>query len=193
MAGSRRGKKLLWRWRSNPLRRHDDVLEAWVVLAVWTVMAIGGTLAGFLTARAAQEVFADQRAERRSVPAVLLSGAPEPGSGRYSTGDRTSTEVRWTAPDGTPRTGRTLVEGGRKAGTRVTVWTDASGALTSEPPTPNEAAIEAGSLGTAAALALSGLTYGVGRAGRWWLDRRRVEQWGREWTLVGPQWGHRTS
>ncbi|MCL6735983.1 Rv1733c family protein [Streptomyces neyagawaensis] len=193
MAGSRRGKKLLWRWRSNPLRRHEDVLEAWVVLAVWAVMVIGGSLAGFLTAQAAQEVFADQRAQRRSVPAVLLADVPEPGSGPYSTGDRSSAEVRWNAPDGTRRTGRTLVEGGRKADAQVTVWIDGTGALTSEPPTQNEAAIEAGALGTAAALSLSGLTYGVGRAGRWWLDRRRVEQWGREWTLVGPRWGHKTS
>ncbi|MDG5806072.1 hypothetical protein P9869_26120 [Streptomyces ossamyceticus] len=193
MADGRRGKKLLWRWRSNPLRRHEDVLEAWLVLAVWAVVVVGGTLAGFLTARAAQEVFADQRAERRSVPAVLLSDVPAPSSGPYSAGDRSSAEVRWTAPDGTPRTGRTLVEGGRRAGTDVTVWTDGTGALTSEPPTPNEAAIEAGALGAAAALALSGLTYCVGRTGRWWLDRRRVEQWGREWALVGPQWDHKTS
>ncbi|WP_159765640.1 Rv1733c family protein [Streptomyces sp. HM190] len=193
MAGSRRGTEPLWRWRSNPLRRHEDVLEAWVVLAVWAVIVIGGTLAGFLTSQAAQEVFADQRAERRPVPAVLLSDVPVPESDPYSAGDRSSAEIRWTAPDGTRRTGTTLVEGGRKAGTRVTVWTDGTGALSSEPPTQDEAAIEAGALGTAAALALSGLTYGVGRAGRWWLDRRRVERWGREWTLVGPRWDHKAT
>lgn len=64
MHGGRRTKKTLWRWRSNPLRRRDDVLEAWLVLAVWALIAVGGTLAGVLTARAADDVFAQQRAER---------------------------------------------------------------------------------------------------------------------------------
>lgn len=41
MHGSRCTRKRFWRWRSNPLRRHDDIVEAWIVLAVWAVIAIG--------------------------------------------------------------------------------------------------------------------------------------------------------
>ncbi|QTE02425.1 hypothetical protein S1361_34155 [Streptomyces cyanogenus] len=37
MNGNRLAKKPLWRWRNNPLRRHGDVVEAWVVLAVWVI------------------------------------------------------------------------------------------------------------------------------------------------------------
>lgn len=91
MRGSGRTTKRLWRWRSNPLRRADDTIEAWIILAMWAVLAVGGGVAGLLTAHAAAEGFAHQRAERHSARAVLLSAVPcgcargqgprEPGSG----------------------------------------------------------------------------------------------------------------
>jgi hypothetical protein len=34
MGRNRRMKRRLWRLRSNPLRRHDDVVEAWIILVV---------------------------------------------------------------------------------------------------------------------------------------------------------------
>jgi hypothetical protein len=67
--------KRLWRWRSNPLRRHEDVVEAWVVLTVWVVVAVAGAFAGLVTARSAEHEFAQQRAHRHTVRA-LKAGAP---------------------------------------------------------------------------------------------------------------------
>ncbi|MDN3029275.1 hypothetical protein [Streptomyces sp. S.PB5] len=188
MSGGRRTKKTLWRWRSNPLRRRDDVLEAWVVLAVWVLIAVGGTFAGVVTARAAGDVFDRQRAEREPVRAVLLMDTPQAAANAY----RSMAKVRWIAGDGSSHTGKALVESGKKAGSRVTLWTDPWGDLVTAPPSPTEAAVEAGLLGTAAALAASGLAFGAGGLARWRLERRRIAQWGREWDLVGPQWGHRT-
>ena len=49
-----------------------------------------------------------------------------------------------------------------------------------------------GLLGAAAALASAGLAYGATDAARWWLDRRCIDEWGREWDLIGPRWGHKT-
>ncbi|MER5436466.1 hypothetical protein [Streptomyces sp. NPDC002588] len=175
-------RKWLWRWRSNPLRRHDDIVEAWIVLAVWAVLAVGGTVAGLVTADAADGAFARQRAERQSVRAVLLEDAPR---------SATAT-VRWTASDGSTRTGQALVGTGLKAGSRVTVWQDAEGRLTSAPPSSTEAAIESGLLGAVAAAAVGGLVLSGGAVARWRLDRRRVEAWATEWDLVGPRWGHKT-
>ena len=79
------------------------------------------------------------------------------------------------------------------AGSRVTVWLDAEGRLTTAPPSSTEAAIESGLLGTSAAAALAGLVFGAGAVARWRLDRHRIDEWGREWELVGPRWGHQTS
>jgi hypothetical protein len=188
MRGGKRTKKRLWRWRSNPLRRRDDVLEAWLVLAVWALIAVGGTLAGAVTARAADDVFAQQRAERTHVRAVLLADTPHAASNSY----RVVAKLRWTTPDGSVHTGKTLVGAGKKAGTDIEVWTDAQDELTTAPPSRDEATVEAGLLGAAAALTASGFAFGIGGLARLPLDRRRVDQWGREWDLVGPQWGHKT-
>jgi hypothetical protein len=183
----------LWRWRSNPLRRRDDVAEAWIVLAVWTVIALGGTLVGTVTALAADESFAQFRAERHSVEAVLVESTQVVTTSESASDSRAWAKVRWTASDGSTRTGRTTVESGHKAGSKVLVWTNRQGNLTAEPLTATEAALEAGVLGAAAALAFGGLTFGAGRVARCRLDQRRYNQWGREWDQVGPQWQRRTT
>ncbi|WP_369029777.1 MULTISPECIES: Rv1733c family protein [Streptomyces] len=193
MTGGKYAKKRLWRWRGNPLQRRDDIVEAWIVLAVWTVFAVGGTVAGLVTFHAADEVFARQRAERQSVRAVLLDDVLVSTTAVGVTSDRRTTSVRWTAPDGSARTGRTLVDTGRKAGSRVTVWQDGQGRLTAAPRSSTEAAIESGFLGAAAAAGLAGLVFGAGAVARSQLDRRRVDGWGREWDQVGPEWSHKTS
>ncbi|MGW1255661.1 Rv1733c family protein [Streptomyces sp. NPDC002513] len=191
--GRRKRTRLpLWRWRSNPIRRRDDVLEAWLLLAVGALMAIGGTLAAVVTAHAAHQDFAQQRAERTPVLAVLLTDVPRTVPSGVGT-DLASAEVRWTASDGSAHRGTTLVSTGKKAGSTVRIWIDGQGEASTPPLAPTRAAVEAGLLGASAALGVSGVVYGAGRVGRRWLDRRRIEQWDREWTLVGPQWGHKTS
>jgi hypothetical protein len=197
MNGGRRTRKntrksMLWRWRSNPLRRRADIVEAWVVLAVWAVVAVGGTVAGLVTAHAADEAFDRQRAERYSLNGVLLTDVPRSLEGPGATSDKAAARVRWTDRDGSVHTDGTLVDTGRKAGSGVVVWTDGRGGIVTEPPSPVEAAVEAGVLAIAAALTLAGLAFGGGALARWRLDRRRVERWGRQWELIGPQWSHRT-
>ncbi|WP_235034603.1 Rv1733c family protein [Streptomyces sp. SLBN-115] len=193
MHGSAYARKRLWRWRNSPLRRRDDIVEAWIVLAVWTAVIGGGTVAGLTTARAANEVFTEQRAQRHAVRAVLLTDVPRTMTATVRSADRTTASVRWTSPDGVSRTGRTSVSTGHEAGAEVTVWQDGQGHLVSEPTDPATAAIEAGLLGAAAALALTGLACGAGAAARRPLDRRRIDAWGREWDLDGPRWNHRTN
>ncbi|MFE2264016.1 Rv1733c family protein [Streptomyces griseosporeus] len=186
------GTRALWRWRGNPLRRTEDVLEAWVVLAVWVVVAVGGTLVGVLAGHAADEAFARQRAERHAVRAVLVTGSSPIPAGDSAVDDRAAARVRWTAPDGTAHTGSALVDTGLKAGSRVVVWVDDRGALTGEPPDRTAATVEAVLFGGAAALGLAAPVVGAGALLRWRLDRRRIDAWGREWDLVEPGWGHRT-
>lgn len=188
MRTCRRTKRWLWRWRANPLRRRDDMLEAWLVLALWALVAVGGTLAGVLTARAADDAFIRQRAERTPVTAVLLTDTPPAEAQSY----RAFAQVRWAGRDGSARTARTLVDGGLRAGSTTVLWTDTQGNLTTRPPSRTDAAVEAGFLGAASALAVTGLAFAVTGAARWGLDRRRIDEWGREWDLVGPRWGHKT-
>lgn len=185
-------RKRFWRLRSNPLRRRDDIVEGWVVLAVWTLAVVGGTTVGLVAAHATEATLDQQRAQRHSVSAVLLADVPKPTAGRLSSGDKTRAEVRWTAPDGSSRTDHTLVDTGLKSGTRVVVWQDGQGKLVTEPPSATEAAVEGAVMGGFAGLFLVGGVHAVGALARWRLDQRRMAGWDREWDLVGPQWGHRT-
>ncbi|MEU9188902.1 hypothetical protein AB0D14_31040 [Streptomyces sp. NPDC048484] len=180
----------LWRWRSNPLRRHDDVVEGWVMLVVWTVVLVGGTLAGLVTASAADQAFAQERTERHAVTAVVLFDVPRSTTSE-SDSYRASAKVRWTIPDSTVRTGRALVSAGVRAGSTTTLWQDDRGALTPEPASASEGAVEAGFLGVLAVLALAGIAFGAGALARGHLDQRRFDQWDREWELVSPQWNQR--
>jgi hypothetical protein len=159
------------------------------VLAVWAVIAVGGTLAGVVTAHAADEVFAQQRAERVPVSAVLLSDTTQAGAKSYY---RALAKVRWTLPDGSTRTANTLVDTGLKAGSHITVHIDTRGELATRPPSPTAADLESAVLGTAAALGVTGLTLGAGGVARVALDRRRARRWDSEWAMVGPRWGHKT-
>jgi hypothetical protein len=124
------------------------------------------------------------------VRAVLLADVSRSEAGLTS--DKIAARVRWTELYGSIHTDKTLVDTGRKTGSTIVVWTDGLGEITAEPPTPTEAAVEAGFLATGAALAVAGMAYCAGALARWRLDQRRIHQWGREWDQVGPQWGHKT-
>ncbi|MGW4271012.1 Rv1733c family protein [Streptomyces seoulensis] len=190
-AGQRAAGRLLWRWRRNPLRHRDDVVEAWILLVTWTVIVIGGAAVGAAVGRAVDREFAAQRADRRPVRAVLLVDVPR----TTSTGNdvyRAMSEVRWTAPDGAVRTGRTLLAPGLEAGAAVTVWQDGSGALTTGPAGPGEARGGAVFFGASAALGLAALVHGAAAVPRRRLDRRRSERWATEWDLTGPRWDQKT-
>ncbi|MET7480405.1 hypothetical protein ABZT17_39555 [Streptomyces sp. NPDC005648] len=184
-------RRPLWRWRRNPLRRHEDLVEAWIVLAVWVLVTLGGAVAGLVTGHAAADELARQRTERHPVRAVLAGDATGTATGGGGD-DRVLARVSWTGSDGRTHGGRTLVPAGDRAGARVVVWLDGRGALTNEPTGPVEAGFEAALLGAAAALAVGCTAVGAGLTARWWLDRRRLDEWGREWERVGPHWSHRT-
>ncbi|MET8582344.1 hypothetical protein ABZX39_15855 [Streptomyces collinus] len=183
----------LWRWRSSPLRRREDLIEAWIIVAVWLVVVVFGGVAALVTDLGAEHEFAGQRAHRHPVSAVLLTDARPGVTGDWSTGGRVSGSVRWKAPDGSVHTGHTPVDGGLRAGARVTVWQDDRGRLGPSQPTGRaEGHVEAALFGAAAALAVAAPALGAGALARARLDRRRLARWDGEWELVGPRWGHRT-
>ncbi|MFE7761085.1 hypothetical protein [Streptomyces sp. NPDC057438] len=115
-------------------------------------------------AHAADESFAQLRRERHSVPAVLVEGTAEAvPTAKGAASERVRAQVRWMASDGSTRTGRTLVDSEHQAGSKVVIWLNSRGQLTTEPLTAGAAAFEAALFGTGAALTFSGLTYATGR------------------------------
>lgn len=177
----------LWRLRRNPLRRRSHAVQAWAFLAVSLVTPAGAALAGILMAQHQEDLYTRQRHERHSTQAVLAGDAPDTRGGST----RVSVPARWSAPDGTDRTGNVKAAAGATHGTRITVWADTRGALVTQPLAAPAAQARADAIGGWAALAiLSGALLGCGTTAKV-LDRCRAAQWAAEWAAVGPQWDHR--
>ncbi|CAL9357160.1 hypothetical protein SUDANB176_00598 [Streptomyces sp. enrichment culture] len=190
-AGVRRVR--LWRWRRNPLRRRSDLVEAWVLLAVLVLALSAAVFAGLAAAGAVDDSIAERRDRARTVPAVLTEDAAHaPPASVSENGDGgVWAPVRWTAPDGTDRTGRAEVEPGNKAGTAVVVWTDPEGRLVSPPPGGAEARFQIVMAGVTIGVATAGLGLLGERLVRSRLQRRRLGEWEAEWRLVEPSWRKR--
>ncbi|GHE14963.1 Rv1733c family protein [Streptomyces alanosinicus] len=176
----------LWHWRRNPLRRHSDVVEGWIVLAIWVLAVLAGGLAG---------VVAAQTFERSSrvhpVSAVLTGPAPhaQAGSGGYDDG-RVWATVRWTDTDGSVHKGQAKVFPGAPQGSRVTVWTNSKDRVVNAPVTGVAATLEAVMTGVLVAVPVGAAVWGAGRLVRTRLIRRRMAEWDEEWKQVGPWWGN---
>ncbi|MFJ3945342.1 Rv1733c family protein [Streptomyces griseoaurantiacus] len=184
-------RQYLWRWRHNPLRRREDVLEAWILLIVGLMIVVVGPAAGVLAAGAGAHLAEQQRAERHPITATLTRDATGGAVTAGTTSRHTGAPVRWTASDGTRHVGTASVDKTLKAGSQVKLWTDRQDHLTAPPPTTAEVGIEAGAVGTTSALAVVVASttgyFGV----RAVLNRRRLAAWESEWKELGPQQGRR--
>ncbi|MEU1452382.1 Rv1733c family protein [Streptomyces avermitilis] len=182
----------LWRWRRNPLRRRSDVLEAWVMLAAWTVTVLCGVLTGLAAAHSVEQGLARERAEWHPVRALVAEDAPEPSAAASSGADRAWAKVRWTTANGSTHSGQARVAAGSTTGTPVTVWTDRDGLLVTKPVPPSEARVRGVTVGLLVGVSAAAGPFVGGRLVRGRLERRRMEQWDEGWARFGPMWGRKT-
>ncbi|MFE6740366.1 Rv1733c family protein [Streptomyces tubercidicus] len=186
---------LLRPWRHSPLRRRSDVAEGWLVLVTAVLIALGAPAAGLAAAQAVDDGTEQARQGRHTVSAVLAENPP-PRIGvdvSGGAGTRIHATVRWTAADGSARTGVTTVAPDLRAGDRTTAWVDRHGALVRDPVTPRQATGESIALGTVAGTSAGLLLLGAQHTGRALLNRRRYAQWEREWAAEDPRWGQRAT
>lgn len=185
----------LARWRSNPLCRRSDVAEAWVRRVTAGVLVGGTALTGIGVGAAVHDSELDaaeaQQAERRVVPARLQVDAPAAEGVTEDTADelRYSVPVRWTAPDGSDRSGTAPVRAGADKGDTVRIWVDRQGRPAEAPLSQLDVWAHTVVAGAAAGGGVS-LAVGVVRFGTLWvMNRRRMAAWEQEWQRVGPGWG----
>ncbi|WP_411136480.1 hypothetical protein [Streptomyces sp. C10] len=182
-------------WRHSPLRRRSDVAEAWLVLVTAVLIALGAPAAGLAAAQAVDAGTDRERQGRHTISAVLTQNPP-PRIGvdvSGGVGTRVHATVRWTAADGSAKTGVTTVSPGLRAGDRTTVWLDRHGALVRNPVSPRQTTGESIAVGTVAGTSAGLLLLGAQRTGRALLNRHRYAQWEREWAAEDPRWGQRAA
>ncbi|MFD5393903.1 hypothetical protein ACFWJW_06690 [Streptomyces sp. NPDC127097] len=182
-------------WRRSPLRRRSDVAEGWLVLVTAVLIALGAPAAGLAAANAVDSGTGLERQGRQTVSAVLTENPPPRIGVEVSggVGSRVHATVRWTAADGTARTGTTTVSPDLRAGDRTTAWLDRHGALIRDPVTPRQATGESIAVGTVAGTSAGLLLLGAQRSGRALLNRHRYAQWEREWAAADPHRGQRAT
>jgi hypothetical protein len=182
----------LWRWRRNPLKRRSDVAEAWIGVTAVAMVLLMVPAVGVVTAGVGERSALDQARGLHRTAARLVEYTPATPS-RFSdmADDHARASVRWTAPDGSARTGEATVPAGGKAGSSTTVWLDDAGRLRPAPPTPAQARAQGAALGVAAGAGMCVLAVGSWWAARVWLDRRRKAQWDRSWAEFNTNRGHR--
>jgi len=154
-------------------------------------------MAALLALVTGAQVFFTQRAEgrweasvRHRTTAVLLADTDDPAGGAALLA-HVPAEVAWSAPDGTRRTGVTLVPRDSKAGADVGVWTDRSGMLTM-PPSGTSDALFAAALAGGAVLTLLCAGAVCGRSTRrYWIARRAAARIDRDWARLAPLWSDR--
>jgi Fusaric acid resistance protein-like len=123
----------------NPLRRRTDRIEAAIRLATVILLIVAVPIAAIAVGRQADHLALRQahakQAADHEVTAVVLQREPATGvSDPYAFLQITYVLARWQPPGQALRSGQLLAAAGAPAGSAVTVWTDASGAVTSPPP-----------------------------------------------------------
>jgi hypothetical protein len=180
---------------SNPVRRASDRAEAWLRIGLAVLFLAGAPALGFgLAHRTAAGLASQARAETAReylVPATLLGGSRQaPRIARSWTGHEWA-PARWTAPDGTVRTGRVYARASDPPGSTVRIWTTRTGHMTRPPLARSEIASRTVAAGLVGALGLGLVLLTVGILARWLLDRRRLAAWDADWRLVEPHWTRR--
>ncbi|MET9550321.1 hypothetical protein ABZY36_34195 [Streptomyces sp. NPDC006627] len=179
-------KVRLWRLRRNALRHRSHAVEGWTLLVLGVTGLIGAPLGGAVAWEAVLEARSQQRSERRLTDAVLVEDAALVARGS----SRTRVTAQWSAPDGTTHTGRVPVTSHMRHGARVKVWTDEDGRITSAPLGQANARFDATVAALTATVSLGFLALNLGRLAQRHHERRRCEQWEREWARVAPEWNH---
>jgi hypothetical protein len=168
-------------------------------VAVLILILIAVPIATVMVGRAADHVLlrnaqAQQAASHR-VNAVVTQPAPASSSAidPYVTVQDTWAPARWTAPDGSARSGQVFVPAGTRKGSTVPVWINASGAITDQPAGHRDVMAEVSvTVMVTSQVLIILLLSGLALARRA-LDRRRLSAWDAEWRATGPLWtGHRT-
>lgn len=180
----------------NPLRRTSDRAESAIAALLLAGFLIGAPLiavaCGQWASGTALRMEKTEQATRHRVTAVLLADAPSPAQNAYYGAPLlVAARARWTAPGGITRTGEIPASPGERAGSRVTIWVNASGRRTDPPLRNSDIAAQHTIVALLAPVAL-GLVLLAGWAlARRALDRRRMAAWDADWQVTGPRWTSR--
>jgi len=175
----------------NPLRRRVDKIETYVVLVLVALFTLAAPVAAWRTGQVAyRDGVRTERIEQAewTRTEAILTGVGTPVRSHADSVRLVRVPARWTAPDGTARTGYLSVAAGSRVGTRVPIWVDRSGRRVAAPQTHAGTVAKAAMLAGLVVLGIGGLLIGVAILLRRACDRRRLADWQSAWLRTEPLW-----
>ncbi|TLQ47620.1 Rv1733c family protein [Streptomyces marianii] len=134
----------------------------------------------------------DDRQQRQQITATTVTRAAartsESGSGLA---DAARAEATWRGPGKARHKGVVEVPLGTPAGSPVRIWVDGDGGVTRSPRTQADVIMATALAGVSVFSALSAASLGVFTIRARRLERRTLETWEAEWTVVEPRWSGR--
>lgn len=180
--------------RRHPLRRRVNVVQAWLAVALFVVIAAATPVVAVATgesvyAHGVQDARTALR-ERVPVTATLLSDATNttPASEVAVPHAQYAVNARWYDTRGVEHTGEITPDTGGTTGQVVPIWIDASGEPVAAPLRHTQIVQRAVGIASTSALAFAGILCLLYVAVRRGLDHRRLEGWQEAWASVEPVW-----
>ncbi|GLY49862.1 hypothetical protein [Lentzea sp. NBRC 102530] len=177
----------------NELATAGDRVEGAVLAFGLAVSLLAVPVAGAV----GSEVYATDRtrvaveqAGRHQVDAFLVEDAPPvigPGE-RGGVVETTWARARWRLPDGSAREGAVQARFDAPAGSKVPIWVDENGGVSTAPLTAEGAGINAVILGLLLWAAVTGAMALLHLVTSWTHRRVRARRWAAEWRRVAPEW-----
>ena len=176
----------------NPLRRTADRVEAAIIAAALVLFLAGAPLLALFAWHwanaAALRMQHRQQSSWHQVSAVLLANARPVVDIGYGGVPGSEVPARWTAPDGTARTGDVPAPASTRAGSTLRLWVDESGTQTGPPLRAQQATGQAALASVLAPFALGTVLICAVSLAVYILDRRRLAAWAADWRATGPRW-----
>jgi hypothetical protein len=177
---------------SGPLKRGSDRVQfaaRLVLVALLVAFAVPiGLAVGTAVHAHNRTQAAEQAASRHRTTALLLEDASDPVPSSPDDWHPARAQVEWSYPGGDPHAAVVSVPAEAEAGSRVHIWVDGDGDVTSAPRTAGDLvgqAVVLGAMTSVGFIVLVSLTY---EGLRLLLDLRRSRGWDAEWTVVEPVW-----
>ncbi len=103
-------------------------------------------------------------------------------------GGTSSVQARWSGSNGVEETGPIQATNGLAAGTRVQIWLNHDGEITTAPVGGTIAVVQAVIVATVLWVGVGFLFIAIFLGVRRGLNKSRLAAWEAEWRQVGPQW-----
>ena len=190
--GRRTQRRFVFSVHGNSMARASDRTEAAliVLLVIFWVLCLPIAAAGgsMLWADIAGIDRPQQHAYSTTAELLAPTESQQLAADGTPLGGTSSVRARWSGTNGLEETGEIQAPAGLTSGTKVQIWLDQSGVVTSAPVSTTTAAVQAVIVATVCWVGLGCLLAGIFWIVRVRLNRARFANWESEWRQIGPQW-----